>query len=75
MDSLQSAVSLAIKEYFVTLDGATACNIYELVITQVEKPLLLAVMQETNHNQSRAAQCLGLSRNTLRKLLAKYDLA
>ncbi len=75
MDLLQSAVSLAMKQYFVNLDGATACNIYELVIAQVEKPLLFAVMQETNHNQSKAAQWLGLSRNTLRKLLAKYDLA
>lgn len=71
---LQSSVTAALKQYFVTLDGANASNIYELVIAQVEKPLLMAVMQETNHNQSKAAQWLGLSRNTLRKLLTKYNL-
>lgn len=71
---LQSSVKLAIMQYFAHLDGADASNIYELVLTQVERPLLESVMAQANNNQSKAARWLGLSRNTLRMLLEKYNL-
>lgn len=71
---LQSSVKLAIAQYFAHLDGADANNIYDLVLAQIERPLIETVMRHANNNQSKAAQWLGLSRNTLRKLLAKYKL-
>lgn len=74
MDPLQIAIKNAITQYFVHLDGSDANNIYDLMLSQVERPLIETVMQHADNNQSRAAQWLGLSRNTLRKLLEKYKL-
>ena len=72
--SLREHVKNAMHEYFSTLDGTTASNIYELVIAQVEPALLEVVMHHAKGNQSRAAEMLGLNRGTLRKLLEKYGL-
>lgn len=74
MDLIQSSIKQALAQYFITLEGTQASNIYELVISQVELPLLVSVMQQANNNQSKAAIWLGLSRNTLRKLLDKHGL-
>lgn len=74
MDPLQASIKLAISQYFTNLEGADANNLYELLMNKVERPLLETVMAHANNNQSKAAQWLGLSRNTLRKLLAKYGL-
>jgi Fis family transcriptional regulator len=74
MDPVQASIKQAITQYFINLDGADASNIYDLVMSQVERPLLLTVMQHAKNNQSKAAQWLGLSRNTLRKLLAKHQI-
>src|SRR5689334_22871259 len=72
---LRESISLALHEYFSKLDGASATNIYHLVLAEVEAPLLEIVMHYAQGNQSRAAKWLGLNRGTLRKLLAKYGLA
>lgn len=69
---LSILVRSAIQKYFANLDGTNANNIYALVIEQVERPLIETVMEHADHNQSKAAEWLGISRNTLRKLLAKY---
>jgi Fis family transcriptional regulator len=71
---IQTAIKHSLTQYFVNLDGADAHNIYALMLAQVERPMLEIIMQQANNNQSKAAQWLGLSRNTLRKLLAKYNL-
>jgi Fis family transcriptional regulator len=47
---------------------------YTMLVTVVEKPLLEVVMQHAEHNQSKAAQWLGLNRNTLRKKLLEHKL-
>ena len=60
--------------YFKQLDGHTAANIYQMVLAEVEQPLLETVMSHTEGNQTRAAEMLGISRSTLRKKLALYDL-
>lgn len=74
MNPLKQAITKSMDEYFANLDGSCASNIYELVLNQVEQPLIESVMKHTEHNQSKAAKYLGLSRNTLRKLLAKYKI-
>lgn len=74
MDPIQVSIKNAIAQYFSNLEGEPANNIYELVLTQVERPLLTSVMQHANNNQSKAALWLGISRNTLRKLLEKYKI-
>lgn len=63
-----------IRQYFKDLDGETPCAVYDMVLNQVEKPLLVCVMEECGGNQSKAAAMLGLNRNTLRKKLLQHGL-
>ena len=72
---LRDQVFNALKDYFAQLGESSASNLYHLVLSEVEAPLLQFVMQHTEGNQSLAARMLGLNRGTLRKLLAKYNLA
>lgn len=69
---LRNTVEQSIKKYFVKLGDSLASNLYELVLTEIEEPLLRAVMSYTGGNQSKAAIVLGLSRGTLRKKLKIY---
>ena len=71
---LKKLIKDSLSDYFLNLDGSSASNIYDLVISEVEQPLLEFIMQYTNGNQSQAAKLLGLSRSTLRKLLGQYGL-
>ncbi len=72
--SLRDYVESAVNNYFQHLDGQEVTNVYELVLSEVETPLLEVVMKYTRHNQTRAAEVLGLNRGTLRKKLKQYDL-
>ena len=47
---------------------------YQMVLEQVEKPLLEVVMKHSENNQSRASRMLGINRNTLRKKLDTYQI-
>lgn len=69
---LRNIVEQTIKKYFAKLGDALTNNLYELVLTEVEEPLMKAVMAYTRGNQSKAAVVLGLSRGTLRKKLKTY---
>ncbi|MBQ0721261.1 MAG: DNA-binding transcriptional regulator Fis [Gammaproteobacteria bacterium] len=62
------------EEYFSHLDGQSCSDLYQLVMQEVEDPLLTAVMKYTRNNQSKASEMLGLNRGTLRKKLKLYDL-
>lgn len=72
--SLRSHVEDAINNYFQVLDGQTISNLYEIVLSEVEEPLLRTVMHNTQNNQSKTATILGLSRGTLRKKLELYGI-
>ncbi len=72
--SLRHCVERAMEEYFSHLDGQTCTDLYQLVLQEVEDPLLSAVMKYTRNNQSKASEMLGLNRGTLRKKLKLYDL-
>lgn len=71
---LHDSVRQALESYFVQLKGQAPNNLYELVLAEVEVPLIEAVMEFTRGNQSRAAILLGLSRGTLRKKLKIYGM-
>jgi len=64
----------AMERYFRDLDGYEPTNLYELVISQVEKPLIESVIDNTRGNISHAAQLLGMNRGTLRSRMQKYGL-
>ena len=71
---LKTAAEEAIRQFIETLDGEETREFYNLVLAEVEEPLLRVVMEYTANNQSRAAAMLGLNRGTLRKKLRQYDL-
>jgi len=70
---LRDHVRLVVKDYLSRLDADEVSNLYAMVIGEVERPLIQTVMEQCGHNQSKAAQMLGLSRSTLRKKLAELD--
>lgn len=72
--TLRSCVSSVLNEYFAQVDPELITGLYDMVLSEVEAPLLEAVMQKARSNQSRAAQMLGVNRGTLRKKLKQYDL-
>ena len=67
-------VKEALDRYFAALNGHAPGGLYELVITEIERPLLEEVMRRTRGNISKAAQHLGLNRATLRKKLEKHGI-
>lgn len=71
---LHDSVRQALDNYLSQLNGQTPSNLYEMILAQVEAPLMAAVMEYTKNNQSRAAIVLGLSRGTLRKKLKQYGM-
>jgi Fis family transcriptional regulator, factor for inversion stimulation protein len=73
--ALPDSVRDNVRQLFRDLDGTEPANLYDLLLKTVEKPLLEEVMTRAQHNQSKAAQWLGLNRNTLRKKLLDHGLA
>ncbi|MCF8169067.1 MAG: Fis family transcriptional regulator [Rhodoferax sp.] len=71
---IQECVQESLECYFRDLRGTEPAGMYEMMVRVVEKPLLEVVMAQADHNQSRAAQWLGLNRNTLRKKLLEHKL-
>lgn len=71
---LRVHVERAVREYFAALDDETPTNLYELIIREVELPLLTVVLEQTRGNQTKCAQILGLNRGTLRKKLKTHHL-
>jgi two-component system nitrogen regulation response regulator GlnG len=72
--SLEELVERKLLECVRGLRSHPTANLYDLMIGLVEKPLLRAVLRETNGNQVRAAQILGINRNTLRKKLTEHGI-
>jgi Fis family transcriptional regulator len=72
--SIDACIRANLEEYFRDLDGTDPAGLYDMLLQVIEKPLLDVVMQRAGHNQSRAADWLGLNRNTLRKKLVEHQL-
>ena len=73
-NELADCVKKSLDEYFKHLDGQRPHAIYDMVLGCVEKPMLEFILHKVGGNQSKAAEMLGLNRNTLRKKMAQYDL-
>ncbi|MDP3651374.1 MAG: Fis family transcriptional regulator [Burkholderiales bacterium RIFCSPLOWO2_12_FULL_61_40] len=72
--NIDECVRTSLEVYFRDLDGTEPHGMHDMLVRAVEKPLLEVVMAQADNNQSKAAQWLGLNRNTLRKKLLEHAL-
>ena len=72
--ALRECVARAVRRFLSDLDGNTPDGLYELVLAEIEAPLLREVLHWAGGNQSKAAAALGMNRATLRKKLALRGL-
>lgn len=72
--NLTSCVEQSVDQYLRILDNPEVANLYELVLEQIEEPLLKRVLKYVRSNQVRAAKLLGISRGTLRKKMKRYGM-
>jgi two-component system nitrogen regulation response regulator GlnG len=74
-EGLAGAVDRHLADYFAAhRDGLPAAGLYDRVLREIERPLILQSLKATKGNQIRAAQMLGLNRNTLRKKIRDLDI-
>jgi len=73
-ESLSEAVSRCLRHYMDKLGYAKAVDLHKHLLGEVEPPLLMLTMERCKGNQIKAAEMLGLNRNTVRKLLRQYQI-
>ncbi|MGE5538619.1 MAG: nitrogen regulation protein NR(I) [Gemmatimonas sp.] len=74
-ESLSGSVERHLRDYFAAhRDGLPPSGLYDRVLKEIERPLMSLTLSATRGNQIRAAQLLGLNRNTLRKKLRELDI-
>ena len=74
MSELGDCVRRNLNRYFRDLDGQAPHAVYDMVLKCVEKPMLEVVMKQAEGNQTVAAEMLGISRGTLRRMLVDHGL-
>lgn len=72
--TIQDCIKDNLEGYFHDLRGAEPHAVYEMVVSAVERPMLEVVMLRAEGNQSKAAEWLGINRNTLRRKLLEHKL-
>jgi len=71
---IEECIRASLEAYFRDLKGAEPHSVHQMIMDSVEKPLLDVVMKHAEGNQSRAAEWLGINRNTLRRKLLEHKL-
>lgn len=71
---LNEFVRCVVRQYLDDMGNTPPDNLHELILNEVEKPLIEAVLEHTEGNQSRAAEVLGITRTTLRNRVKRYKL-
>ncbi len=74
-NEIAACVRRSLNRYFKDLDGEAPSEVFNMVISAVEKPLLAHILDRAEGNQTRAAEMLGINRNTLRKKMREYGLS
>jgi Fis family transcriptional regulator, factor for inversion stimulation protein len=71
---LEACVRDTLEQYFKDLRGIEPHSLHDMIMNAVEKPLIEIVMKHADGNQSKAADWLGVNRNTLRRKLLDHKL-
>ena len=72
--TLRETVQTSIRNFLQDMGNCQAEDLYQILLSEVEPPLLEEVLKFTKYNQSQAARILGITRNTLRSKLLRYDI-
>jgi len=72
--AIDECLRASVEQYFRDLRGAEPNGLHELFLGAAEKPLLDVVLRHADGNQSKAAEWLGINRNTLRRKLLDHKL-
>ena len=73
-NDLGEAVKRALERYFRDMEGEKPTAIYDMVLKNVEKPMIEIVLRKASGNQTLAAAMLGIDRNTLRKKMQQLRI-
>ena len=73
-NELADCVKRSLERYFKDMDGEKPTSIYEMVLKNIEKPMIETVLGKAAGNQSLAAEMLGVTRNTLRKKMQQLRI-
>ena len=73
-NELSDCVKRSLERYFKDMDGEKPTSIYEMVLKNIEKPMIETVLGKAAGNQSLAAEMLGVTRNTLRKKMQQLRI-
>ena len=72
--TLRQAVKDTLRNYFANIGDEQPVDFYNILLEEIERPMLEVLINHTNYNQVRMAEILGISRGTLRKKLKQYGL-
>jgi Fis family transcriptional regulator len=73
-NELADCVKRSLERYFKDMDGEKPTSIHDMVLRNVEKPMIELVLLHAKGNQSLAAEMLGINRNTLRKKMQQLRI-
>jgi len=73
-NELADCVKRSLERYFKDMDGEKPTSIYEMVLKNIEKPMIETVLGKAAGNLSLASQMLGVTRNTLRKKMQQLRI-
>jgi Fis family transcriptional regulator len=72
--TLRQAVRDTLRNYFTNIGGEQPVDFYNILLEEIERPLLEVLINHTHYNQVKMAHILGISRGTLRKKLKQYGM-
>lgn len=72
--SLSTLVSQRLETFFASQLNSLPVNLYDVIIEQVEHPLIVQTLKITQGNQIKAAEILGINRNTIRKKIKLFNI-
>jgi Fis family transcriptional regulator len=73
-NELADCVKRSLERYFKDMEGEKPTSIYEMVLKNIEKPMIETVLGKAEGNQTLAAEMLGINRNTLRKKMQQLRI-
>ncbi|MGB7451647.1 MAG: helix-turn-helix domain-containing protein [Lysobacterales bacterium] len=71
---LRQHVKITVSRYLKDMGNTAPENLYQILLAEIEPPLIEEILKLTGGNQSRAADMLGITRNTLRTKIQRYSI-